>query len=153
VGAGIAEELGHDLGLRTGREARAAITETGPWDGQRATAPNDPVPDAPGKGTVVLETWRQMIDDGRGQDGQARYRATARPAVLRANAATLSAAGVEPGGQVTIGTKQGSVSFPAEVADLPDGVVWVPANSGTNLRSIGAGHGSTVNLTSGGGDA
>ncbi|TXL57979.1 NADH-quinone oxidoreductase subunit G [Aeromicrobium terrae] len=149
--AGIAEEMGHDLGFRTVAEARAAITETGPWDGQRTAAPDAPVPGAVklGKGDVVLETWRQMIDDGRGQDGQDKYRATARPAVLRANAATLQAAGIEPGGSATISNKTGSATFPAEVADLPDGVVWVPANSGTNLRSINAGHGTVVQLSGG----
>ena len=121
------------------------MTETGPWDGTRTAAPHVDAPDsaeARAKGTVVLETWRQMIDDGRGQDGQPKYHATARPAVLRASAATLKAAGIMPGGRATIGTDDGSATFTTEVADLPDGVVWAPANNGTNLRTIRAGHGS-----------
>ena len=153
--AGIAEELGTSLGFRTTEAAHAAMTETGPWDGTRATAPHVDVPPQPQiePGTVVLETWRQMIDDGRGQDGQPKYHQTARPAVLRANQATLRAAGIEPGGQATIGTDDGSATFPAEVADLPDNVVWVPSNSGVNLRTIRAGHGSVVTLTAAGGQA
>jgi hypothetical protein len=52
-----------------------------------------------------------------------------------------------PGGRATIGTDDGSATFTTEVADLPDGVVWAPANSGVNLRTLGAGHGSVVKLT------
>jgi NADH-quinone oxidoreductase subunit G len=151
--AGIAEEMGSSLGFRTTEAAHAAMTDTGPWDGTRVSAPqvDAPAPSKPDAGTVVLETWRQMIDDGRGQDGQPKYHLTARPAVLRANEATLKAAGIQPGGQATIGTDDGSASFPAEVSDLPDGVVWVPSNSGVNLRTIGAGHGSVVTLSAQGG--
>ena len=83
-----------------------------------------------------------MIDDGRGQDGQPKYHATARPTVLRASAATLKSAGILPGGRATISTDDGSATFTTEVADLPDGVVWAPANNGTNLRAIRAGHGT-----------
>jgi NADH-quinone oxidoreductase subunit G len=145
---GIAEEMGSPLGFRTVEQVRERMAETGPWDGTRTSKP-----DAegrkhvkPGAGEVVLETWRQMIDDGRGQDGQPKYHATARPARLRANAATLKAAGIMPGGRATISTEDGSATFTSEVADLPDGVVWAPANNGANLRVIRAGHGSVVTL-------
>jgi NADH-quinone oxidoreductase subunit G len=153
--AGIAEEMGSDLGFRTTEAARAAMTETGPWDGTRTAAPHvtAPAPSTPEPGTVVLETWRQMIDDGRGQDGQPKYHLTARPAVLRASEATLKSAGVVPGGGATVGTDHGSATFPSEAADLPDGVVWVPSNSGLNLRTIRAGHGSVITLTAEGGQA
>jgi NADH-quinone oxidoreductase subunit G len=147
--AGIAEELGTPLGFRSVEEANERMRETGPWDGARSAPPHvdAPQPSTPPKGTVVLETWRQMIDDGRGQDGQDRYRATARAAVLRASAETLRAAGVEPGQEATISTEAGSATFVAEVADLPAGVVWAPANSGVNLRAaLGAGHGDAVTL-------
>jgi len=153
--AGIAEEMGSDLGFKTTEAARALMTETGPWDGARTSAPHLDAPETekPAPGTVVLETWRQMIDDGRGQDGQPKYHATARPSVLRASAATLDSAGILPGARASIGTEDGSAVFTTEVADLPDGVVWAPANSGTNLRTIRAGHGSVVRLTAEGGDA
>jgi NADH-quinone oxidoreductase subunit G len=141
--------MGSDLGFRTTEAAHAMMTEAGPWDGPRVASPSVEAPAAskPERGTVVLETWRQMIDDGRGQDGQPKYHLTARPAVLRANEATLKAAGIQPGGRATIGTDDGSATFPSEVADLPDGVVWVPSNSGVNLRTLRAGHGSVVTLT------
>jgi NADH-quinone oxidoreductase subunit G len=153
--AGIAEEMGGSLGFRTAAEAMDRMTDTGPWDGARTAAPHVDAPKAskPDAGEVVLETWRQMIDDGRGQDGQPKYRATARPSVLRASVATLKKAGIMPGGRATISTDDGSATFTTEVADLPDGVVWAPSNSGANLRTLRARHGSKVTLTAEGGTA
>jgi len=149
--AGIAEEMGTPLGFRTIDAARAAMTELGSWDGERAAAPTgDASAKAAPRRKVVLDTWRQLIDDGRGQDGQVLYRATARPAVLRASAATLGAFDVDPGKKATISTDAGRATFIAEVADLPDGVVWAPANSGVSLRAaLGAGSGDHVTLSGG----
>lgn len=154
--AGVAEELGSPLGFRTTSGAMRSMRDLGAWDGVRVPVPDlaAPEPSGPeqrGTGEVVLATWRQLVDDGRLQDGQDRYRATARPAVLAASAATLAAAGVAPGEVATIATDLGSASFPTEVADLPDGVVWAPGNNGTHLRgALGADHGSTVRLGAGG---
>jgi NADH-quinone oxidoreductase subunit G len=150
--AGIAEEMGRPLGFRTVAGARRAMAELGPWDGTRAEAPS--VTPKPGtrvkKGQVVLDTWRLLIDDGRGQDGQTHLKATARPAVLRASEATLRTFDIDPGGPATISTAAGSATFFTEVADLPDGVVWAPANSGVNLRAaLAAGPGDRVTLTAG----
>ena len=149
--AGIAEEMGQPLGFRTVAQARAAMEELGPWDGERIAVPTVEPDAAPAqKRTVILDTWRLMIDDGRGQDGQLEFKATARPAVLRASEATLKAFDVEPGGLATLSTDAGSVSFPTEVAELPDGVVWAPANSGASLRSaLGAGYADHVTLSGG----
>lgn len=151
--AGIAEELGAPLGFRTTAGAMRSMRELGPWDGSGVADPDlaAPEPSAPGSGEVLLATWRQLVDDGRLQDGQERYRATARPAVLKASVATLASAGVEPGGIATIATDLGSADFPTQVADLPDGVVWAPGNNGVHLRgALGADHGSVVRLSAGG---
>lgn len=149
--AGLAEEMGQPLGFRTVAQARAAMVELGPWDGARVAAPSAEPDAAPAqKRTVVLDSWRLMIDDGRGQDGQLEFKATARPAVLRASETTLKAFDVEPGGMATLSTDAGSVSFPTEVAELPDGVVWAPANSGASLRAaLGAGYADHVTLSTG----
>ncbi|HJR90389.1 MAG TPA: molybdopterin-dependent oxidoreductase, partial [Aeromicrobium sp.] len=105
-----------------------------------------------GNNQVVLSTWKQLIDDGRCQDGQPEYRATARPAVLKANPATLAAAGIEPGATAVISTNAGSASFPAVSDDtMVDGVVWAPTNNGQHLGALGMHHGSVVTLTAGGG--
>ncbi len=149
--AGLAEEMGQPLGFRTVAQARAAMQELGPWDGERIGVPTvEPDTTAAPKRAVVLDTWRLMIDDGRGQDGQLELKATARPAVLRASEATLKAFDVEPGGMATLSTDAGIVSFPTEVAELPDGVVWAPANSGASLHSaLGAGYADHVTISPG----
>jgi len=150
--AGIAEEMGTPLGFRTVSGARQSMTEIGPWDGARAAAPTmeAKAPARVKKRQVVLDSWRLLVDDARGQDGQEQFRATARPAVLRASEATLEAAGVDPGGPATLSTDTGSATFLTQVADLPDGVVWAPANSGVNLRAaLGAGFGDRVTLSGG----
>lgn len=153
--AGVAEEMGTPLGFRTVSAARQAMAELGGWDGARAAGPAvEPKASTGGAGkkrTVVLDSWRLLVDDGRGQDGQDQFRATARPAVLRASTATLKAFDIDPGGSATISTAAGGASFLTEVADLPDGVVWAPANSGTSLRAaLGAGFGDRVTLSAGG---
>ncbi|MBC9732997.1 NADH-quinone oxidoreductase subunit G [Nocardioides marmotae] len=135
--AGIAEELaalgqGRPLGFRTVADVRARMEELGGWDGQRPAPAADPLPapvpaagEGPGEG-MVLATWKQMLDLGSMQDGDAALRATARMPVARISAATYDVVGPT----VTLTGDRGSVTLPAEITeDLLDGVVWVPANS------------------------
>jgi NADH-quinone oxidoreductase subunit G len=127
--SGIAEELERPLGFRTVAEARVQMEEMGGWDGERAALSPEDAPtvdplDAPA-GQVALATWKQMIDLGSLQDGEEHLRRTARVAVARVPAAMYDALGQA----VTITGDRGSVTLPAEVADLADGTVWVPANS------------------------
>ncbi|WP_269303789.1 NADH-quinone oxidoreductase subunit G [Aeromicrobium sp. HA] len=149
--AGIAEELGRPIGIRTVDEAAAEWHELGPWDGKRAAFRARK--QAAAKSTaqkVVLDTWKQLVDDGRLQDGADHYRQTARVPVLRASEATLLAAGVAPGTEATLTGPSGSASFVAEAAFMPDGVVWAPTNSGVHLgAALGAGHGARVVLSGG----
>lgn len=138
--SGIAEELarlgrGAPLGFRTVAEVRAEMAEIGPWDGERAAfAPvsaldtpstDDPLTTAGGAPGSVLATWKQLLDDGAMQAGDKHLAATARPAVARVPRTVLDALGPV----VTLTGDRGSVTLPAEAADLPDGVVWVPTRS------------------------
>jgi NADH-quinone oxidoreductase subunit G len=142
--AGIAEELGRPLGFRTVAEARAAMTELGPWDGQRASLPENPVvAEVRGlhKGELALATWKLMLDNGSMQDNEKHLAATARTPVCKVSGAAFAALGPI----VTLTGDRGSVTLPVEVAaDLADDVVWVPANSVGNgvladLASPGSG--------------
>ncbi len=101
---------------------------------------------------MLLDTWRLMIDDGRSQDGDDYYKQTARKPVLRAGAATLAAAGIAEGEEAVVSTEAGAIALSTQTADLPDGVVWVPANSdGLNVRRVlHAGAGDVVRLDRGG---
>ncbi|HZK36516.1 MAG TPA: molybdopterin-dependent oxidoreductase, partial [Aeromicrobium sp.] len=151
--AGIAEELGAPLGFRTSDQARADMIDVGPWDGKRGVAPAvKPKPVKAKKGQVILDTWCLMIDDGRSADGQPEYKSTARQPVLRASDATLAAAGAKSGDNVTLSTTAGKLTLTSESADLPDGVVWAPSNSGglSLRRHLGAGYGDTVKLKAAG---
>lgn len=134
--AGIADELGTPLGFRTPLEVRAEMEQMGPWDGARPALvlgkePRKPKAPKKGAGAFVLSTWKQLLDLGSMQDGDAHLAATARPAVARINQAAYDALfGMHEGtATATLTGDRGSVTLPVEVADLPDDVVWVPANS------------------------
>jgi NADH-quinone oxidoreductase subunit G len=143
--AGIAEELGRPLGFRTVAEVRSEMTEMGPWDGARADMVAVPAGSAPDG--VALATWKQMLDNGRMQDGERHLRATARAAVAR-----LSPSHAEQyGAAVTVTGDRGSVTLPVEVvADMADDTVWLPANSfGRGLLAALASPGTPVTLSGG----
>ncbi|GGO78129.1 NADH-quinone oxidoreductase subunit G [Nocardioides deserti] len=148
--AGIAEELavlgrGRPLGFRTVADVRARMEELGGWDGERPAPRAELVASAAtASDGLVLATWKQMLDLGSMQDGDAALRATARMPVARISAATYDAVGPT----VTITGDRGSVTLPAEITDdLVDGVVWVPANSfGDGVLAGLASPGSRVSL-------
>ncbi len=104
----------------------------------------------PGTGQAVLATWHNLLDAGRMQDGEPNLAGTARAAVAKMSAATAAEAGVGDGGKVTVATERGTITVPAEIADMPDRVVWLPTNSaGCAVRGqLGAGHGSLVTVRS-----
>ncbi|QSR29551.1 NADH-quinone oxidoreductase subunit G [Nocardioides sp. S5] len=137
--SGIADELGRPLGFRTVEQVRAEMQALGPWDGARPTIDAGKAPKAPKAraGALALATWKQLIDLGSMQDGEAHLRATARTPVARLSRATYeSVFGMLDAGQdpvATITGDRGSITLPVVVADLPDDVVWVPA------RSVGRG--------------
>jgi NADH-quinone oxidoreductase subunit G len=142
--AGIAEELGRPLGFRSTADAHARMVEMGPWDGDRATLPEQPGASAVTgleKNQLALATWKLMLDNGSMQDGEKYLRATSRTAVCRVSRDAAAALGE----MVTLTGDRGSVTLPVEVADdLADDTVWVPANSTGNgvladLASPGSG--------------
>jgi NADH-quinone oxidoreductase subunit G len=150
--AGIAEEMGHPLGFRTVPEVRAEMESVGPWDGERPalTLGKAPRPPRTRSGAQALASWKQLLDLGSMQDGDEHLRATARPAVVRMNQAAYDDRfGLLEGEAVaTVTGDRGSVTLPVEVAaDLPDGVVWVPARSfGNGVLADLASPGSSVTV-------
>jgi NADH-quinone oxidoreductase subunit G len=62
------------------------------------------------------------------------------------SAATAAEAGTGDGGKVAVATAAGSVTVSVQVADMPDRVVWLPANSAgcAARRELRAGHGARV---------
>jgi NADH-quinone oxidoreductase subunit G len=104
----------------------------------------------PGPGAAVLATWHHLLDAGRLQDGEPNLAGTARTAVAIMSAATAAEAGTTDGGKVTVATVRGAITVPVQIADMPERVVWLPANSaGCAVRSeLGAGHGTFVTVRS-----
>ncbi|MFC7496625.1 MULTISPECIES: NADH-quinone oxidoreductase subunit G [unclassified Nocardioides] len=149
--AGIAEELsalgvGTPLEFRTVADVRAEMEEMGPWDGARAALGGFEARAATTGDGLALATWKLMIDNGSMQDGDKAYRATGRAPLARVSPATYDAYGPT----VTLTGDRGSVTLPAEPADIDDGVVWVPANSfGNGVLADLASPGSRVTIAKG----
>ncbi|NEE00297.1 NADH-quinone oxidoreductase subunit G [Phytoactinopolyspora halotolerans] len=128
--AALASELDIKLGTDDVETVRAEIAEIGVWEAE------PPVVDvsaadlpAVGAGEAILATWRLMLDDGRGQDGEPHLAETAREPHARLSAVTAAEIGVADGEQLTVGTSAGSLTLPLVITQMPDRVVWVPQNS------------------------
>jgi NADH-quinone oxidoreductase subunit G len=149
----IADEMDISLGLPTVDAARTELAELGPWDGKRPAPPSVSArePASPHDGQAVLASWRLMLDNGRLQDGEPYLAATARHPVARVSASTAKAVGVANGEPLRVATPQGAITLPTVITDMPDHVVWVPANSpGSRVhRDLGAGAGAVVTLSPG----
>ncbi|MDX6302218.1 MAG: NADH-quinone oxidoreductase subunit, partial [Nocardioidaceae bacterium] len=136
--AGIAEELGVDLGFKTVDQARIEMAELGAWDGERvemgsvstrSTPTGSTTGAVPTGGGLRLATWKLLIDDGRMLDGEDYLKATARMPVALVSAGTAAGLGLVPGQLVGLTAADRSAELPVAVADLPDGVVWAPTTA------------------------
>jgi NADH-quinone oxidoreductase subunit G len=147
----LAVEMDTDLFTQTPAAAAADFAKLGPASrtgaGPDVAAPAAPQPN----GKVVLSTWRQLIDNGSLQDDEPHLKGTQREPVARLSAKTAEDHGITADGTVRVSTERGSITLPVEVADLPAGVVWLPANSdGSAVRArLGAGHGALVQISGG----
>jgi NADH-quinone oxidoreductase subunit G len=105
----------------------------------------------PGDGEAVLATWHQLIDAGRLLEGDPYLAGTARPARVRLGKDLASRLRVADGAEVVVATDRGEIRLPAEVTEMPDGVVWVPTNSiGSSVRRVlGARSGAVVTVSRG----
>ncbi len=151
VVSAIADHMDVHLALPDAAAARRELGSLGSWRGARAAAPSvtgGRQAREPGAGEAVLATWHLLLDDGRLQDGEPYLAGTARAAVALLSEATAAEAGVADGDKLTVG---GSVTLPVRIADLPDRVVWMPANSaGVSVtRDLRAVAGDVVTISGG----
>ncbi len=147
----LADEMGEFLGTRTLREVRAEMAALGRWAGERPAAPEveaGEVP-SPDDGTLVLATWRHLLDRGSLQDGEPFLAGTAPRPVARLSASTAAALGVVDGDHLWVGVGETRVTAPVLVCQMADHVVWLPTNSaGCDLRPALAGApGALVSVT------
>jgi NADH-quinone oxidoreductase subunit G len=156
--AALADEMDVHLGLPDLESARRELTVLTQYpvpDGQaRDTASAGRIsqlaPEPPGPGRALLATWHNLLDAGRLQDGEPNLAGTAPAAVARMSASTAAEAGTAEGAKVTVATGRGAITLPVEITDMPDRVVWLPANSAGSAvrRQLAAGHGSLVSIRS-----
>ena len=147
----LAVEMDVDLFTQTPAAAAAELARLGPRTGAVPAGPGVAAgrPRTPGFGQAVLATWRQLIDESSLAADEPHLAGTARPALVRVNAATALRLGLTEGEPATVRTERGAITLPVALADLPDGVVWLPGNSGeSRVRAVlGVGHGDLVGLT------
>jgi NADH-quinone oxidoreductase subunit G len=142
-----------DLFTQTPAAAAAELARLGPASVDRTARPSPTVePATPVYGQAILATWRQLLDAGSMLDNEPDLAGTARDPRLRVNEATAKRLGLVEGEPATARTERGAITLPVALADLPDGVVWLPGNAPTSrVRStLGVGHGAVVGVTAGG---
>jgi NADH-quinone oxidoreductase subunit G len=149
----LAGEMDVHLGLPGPEAARSELTELGAYRGRRPEPPavSGGIAPQPERGEALLATWRLLLDAGRLQDGEPHLAGTAKAPVARLSAAT--ALEIVASETVTVSTDRGSVTLPFDIVpDMPDRVVWLPANSlGCAVhRDLGVDAGAVVKLSSGG---
>ncbi|GAA1759843.1 MULTISPECIES: NADH-quinone oxidoreductase subunit G [Streptomonospora] len=144
----VADEMDVHLGLPDDATALRELDRLGAWSGERVPDPLTRAAERPrpGKGEAVLSTWRQLLGNGRMEDGEPYLAGTARPALARVSAATAAEVGLADGGRLRVSGPAGAVSVPAVVAPMPDRVVWLPENARDCdvHRDLGAAGGAVV---------
>jgi NADH-quinone oxidoreductase subunit G len=147
----IADLMDVHLGLPDQASARRELATLGGFKGTRPSPPSvsAAVAAEPAAGEALLATWRMLLDAGRMQDGEPYLAGTAKPVVARMSAATAAEIGAE--GKVTVASEHGEITLPLEITDMPDRVVWLPANSPGSAvhRDLGVRAGEIVKIQNG----
>ncbi|WP_446665027.1 NADH-quinone oxidoreductase subunit G [Flexivirga sp. B27] len=146
----LAAELGEFLGTRSVAQVRAEMQELGAFTGERPSRPrvrSRGVP-RPLIGEAVLATWTHLLDKGVLQDGEPYLAGTAVASVARVSSATAASVGAGDGDRLTVSTKEGAITLPVVITEMPDYVVWLPTNSTDSAvrATLGADGGAIVTL-------
>ncbi|MFI9555938.1 NADH-quinone oxidoreductase subunit G [Nonomuraea endophytica] len=145
----LADRLDVHLGLPDAKAARRELGSVGAWRGSHVAAPNvgGGAAGTPQAGQALLATWHLLLDDGRMQDGEPYLAGTSRAAEALVSESTAAEIGVGDGDKLVIGD---TITLPVRIAELPDRVVWVPANSGGSsvTRDLRAVSGDIVTIGS-----
>jgi len=148
----LADELDVVLGLRTVGQTRDELASFTGFGGKaRDVGPIRQNREEPGDGQALLATWHELLDAGRGQDGDEYLAGTGKPARAIMSPTTAGEHGLSGGDAITISTDAGSLRLPIELGDLPDRVVWVPTNARDCAvrATLHAVNGTIVTLTGG----
>jgi NADH-quinone oxidoreductase subunit G len=149
--AAIADRMDVHLGLPDAGAAHRELAALGAFRGERPSPPSvaAAVPAIAAAGQAVVATWRMLLDAGGMQRNEPHLAGTAKPVVARLSPATAAEIGATD--KISVGASAGGrVTLPLEItADLPDRVVWLPANSdGCRLyRDLGVAAGAVVPIS------
>ncbi len=78
---------------------------------------------------AVLASWRQLLDLGTLQAGEANLAGTARASVARISAGRATELGVANGDLVQVSNSRGAITVPVEISDIDNACVWLARNS------------------------
>jgi NADH-quinone oxidoreductase subunit G len=134
----LAEEVDEPIGLSSLDAVRAEIAGLG-VTATRPAAPSVkvPAPVTSDAGQAVLATWAELIDAGRGQDGDEHLAGTATRVVAHLSPATAESVGIAEGELVTVSNERGAITAPASIIPMADAVVWLPTNArGSAVRGV-----------------
>jgi NADH-quinone oxidoreductase subunit G len=150
----LADELDVNLGLPSHEAARAELDALGVTTTRVAFGHQSANGAPTGQnraGEVVLATWHELIDGGRGSDGDDNLAGTAKPARVVLSKKTAADLGIAAGQQVTVSTARGELTVPAVISEAVDGAVWLPTNhrNASVRATLGAAHGDLVTVTGG----
>jgi NADH-quinone oxidoreductase subunit G len=153
----LAVEMDVDLFTQTPAVSAAELRRLGAGAGNgdrtvRAASGTAQPAAVPGDGQAVLATWRQLLDLASLTIDEPHLAGTARAPEARVNPATAQRLGLTEGEPAVVATERGAIALPVRLADLPDGVLWLPAHApGSRVGpTLGAGHGDLVTVTAGG---
>ncbi|SDP87686.1 NADH dehydrogenase subunit G [Actinopolyspora xinjiangensis] len=149
----LAVEMDVDLFTQTPQAVAAEIRRLGPNPGARPKPPDIPAEPVtePSGDRALLASWRHLLDNGSMQHDEPNLAGTARPPVARVSHGTARRLGLEPHQPIRVSTERGTIALESEVVEIPDGVVWLPGNSGPAEVNevLGVGHGAVVGIAAG----
>ena len=126
----LADELGAPIDLPTVSATRREIEAVGKWDGAKSEFNKSALKPASVSGDkLLLTSWRQLLDLGSLQIGEAKLAGTARKPVAHISSNRAAKLGVVDGDSVKISSDVGSIKLPVEISAMSDHLVWVPRNS------------------------
>jgi NADH-quinone oxidoreductase subunit G len=123
----LADAMGTPINLPTVSATTREINSLGNWDGSKPNFQNVALKDS--TSSLELTSWRNLLDLGALQEGEANLAGTARKSVVHISANKGAELGVKNGDSVKISSETGSITLPVEISEMADNKVWVPRNS------------------------
>ena len=123
----LADEMGTPINLPSVAATTREIDALGKWDGAKESFGSVSLTNT--NAEIELSSWRQLLDLGSLQIGEANLAGTARKSIAHISAGRASQIGVKDGDSVKISSELGEITLPVVISEMSDNKVWVPRNS------------------------